>query len=555
MARSYRGVRPQRHFVYSVDDVISLFGISRNTLTNWKKSGLRCVDDAHPLLITGAELARFHRERKEQGRQPLKVGQFICRRCAIRVYPDAGTLSAAEIGRMCSLVRAQCPDCEGTVIKLFSGTILEAVFACQKANAPLRSLDEEDSPIPGDVGKHAGATRPTWTPGNERVLHLYLKFAGQFHARTVEAIMAAIRGFEAFHHGKPFDRLKSDDVSAWRDHLLKRGSPGSPEGLSRSTVRHHASHLRRFLGWLVKQDGHRRLNGSLSDYARLPKGQSAALLQPEPSAYPTPEEAAAMITAMPTGSLIERRDRAVVATAFLTGLRAATLASLRFGDIDVIDQSVRIDARHVRAKNGKSQQIFWFPVGPAFEGVVEAWLEELGHLGARAGDAAFPPNEALGSRSRLVRKSGQPIACWKSEDGIGRAFRAACEAAGLQRYTPHAARHCLAALGNRICRKEEDREAWSKNMGHSTRQVTVSHYAKLTPAEHKSAMAKMRRGDTETEDDKDLLLAYHEHRLVPGSPEFERAWRLDDERRMRHRRHPAEMAAREANSSPCHSAS
>lgn len=38
---------------------------------------------------------------------------------------------------------------------------------------------------------------------------------------------------------------------------------------------------------------------------------------------------------------------------------------------------MRVDARHVRAKNGKSQHTFWFAMDPAFETIVEAWLAEL----------------------------------------------------------------------------------------------------------------------------------------------------------------------------------
>ncbi len=526
MARSYRGIRPKQHHVYDFAQMFQLYGITRNTGTNWQKAGLRVVDDGHPLLVTGAELIRFHTERKVTGHQPLKTGQFLCRRCRTRVYPDIETVSVPELGRPERFVRGVCPDCTGTVLKLVSRTTCEAILACQNSNTPLRSLDEDDSPSPGGIGTHTEVTCITWTPDNERVLYLYLKFLGQFHEHTVDAIMATIRKFESFHKGKRFDRLKPDDVSAWRDHILKRGSPGSPMALSRSTVRHHASHMKQFLEWLVKQDGYRRLNASLGDYVKLPKGQSAALLQPQPDPYPTAQEATAMVKAMPADDRVQRRDRAIVATAFLTGLRAGSLASIRFGDIDPTEKAVRVDARFIRAKNGKSQETVWFPVGPVFEDIVTDWLKELEALGARADDALFPPNGALVSRLRLTRQLGQPIACWKTEDGIGRAFSIACEAAGVQPYTPHSARHFLVALGNEICRTEEHREAWSKNLGHSKRQITVSHYAKMTLNEHKSVMARLRLGDIETEDEKDLLLAFHEHRLVRGSQEFEMAQRI-----------------------------
>jgi integrase len=375
----------------------------------------------------------------------------------------------------------------------------------------------------------------SWTPANERILHAYLVFAGQYHQRTIEAVLASIRDFERCLAPKSFEGITPKDVSDWRDHLLRRGDPDAPGARSRSTVRHRASHVRTFLRWLVQQPGYRRLNPGLADYARLPKAASAALLQPPPRPYPSLEEALAMVAAMPRRSMRERRDRAIVAVLFLTGLRADTAASIRFGDLDPEARSVQVNARHVRSKNGKSLTVSWFPVGEAFEAILRGWIAELRQYGAEAGDALFTQDAALSGRRTLIRPDASPLKPWASSDPIRRAFKNGCRAAGLPAYTPHAARHFLKALGDELCRTEQQRDAWSKNLGHETRQITVSHYAKITDAQRKDILDRMRSGETETEEDLRLLVAYYEYRLTPGSPELERAQRLADARRARSR--------------------
>ena len=39
MSRSYGAVRPKKNLVTSVEDVLTLYDITRNTLTNWVKAG------------------------------------------------------------------------------------------------------------------------------------------------------------------------------------------------------------------------------------------------------------------------------------------------------------------------------------------------------------------------------------------------------------------------------------------------------------------------------------------------------------------------------------
>jgi len=83
-----------------------------------------------------------------------------------------------------------------------------------------------------------------------------MMFASRWSAKTTDAHLIAIRGFEVFLQGKDFGDLSLNDVDVYRRFLLDEAKKHSlAGGLSRSTITHRVSHLRSFLQWLLKQDG------------------------------------------------------------------------------------------------------------------------------------------------------------------------------------------------------------------------------------------------------------------------------------------------------------
>ncbi len=102
MNRSYKNVKPKIHRVYSVDDVLSLYGICRNTLSNWERFGLRSTGGKGPRLYRGAELKRFHDARKLRVKGELKLGEFKCLGCGAAVCPHSARHCLAALGdRLC----------------------------------------------------------------------------------------------------------------------------------------------------------------------------------------------------------------------------------------------------------------------------------------------------------------------------------------------------------------------------------------------------------------------------------------------------------------------
>lgn len=81
-----RGRRPnpklaKTHRNYSVDDAATLCGVHRNTVRQWIKNGLPCIDDQRPMLILGQHLADHIRAQRKKHKRPCAPGQIYCMRC------------------------------------------------------------------------------------------------------------------------------------------------------------------------------------------------------------------------------------------------------------------------------------------------------------------------------------------------------------------------------------------------------------------------------------------------------------------------------------------
>ncbi|MBB3542432.1 helix-turn-helix domain-containing protein [Rhizobium sp. BK399] len=99
------------HQLYSSDDVIKLYEISRNTLTNWIADGLPFID-AGSRLFRGSDLNAFHsRRRLKAAGEPLGrflVNCFGCKRSHSLLEGDV----SVSPGRTDGIFRVSkiCPD-------------------------------------------------------------------------------------------------------------------------------------------------------------------------------------------------------------------------------------------------------------------------------------------------------------------------------------------------------------------------------------------------------------------------------------------------------------
>ncbi|WP_394199956.1 tyrosine-type recombinase/integrase [Litoreibacter albidus] len=509
---------------------MGLFDVTRNTVSNWIKDGLRPSDGGVPYVFNGAEVRRFHDAKRTTGSTPLRIGQFKCFSCKERVFPDTKSVEKRVLENGGFAVRAVCFACAAIVTKRVNEIDCDKILDCANTNTSLEALDEVKDQIPAGIGNDSDLIDEVCYFNNDRILHEWRQFAGRWSVKTVSAKIAAIRRFEAFCSGKDFSKVTKKDVSQFREHLKSSAESFGEDRLSVSTVRHLVSHLKSFFEWLIVQDGFHDLDRTLPGYFELPKKFSASALSGEIRPVPTENEASQMIELAPAETIKQRRDRAMVAIAFLAALRADTITSLRVRHLDADHQIVVQDARRSRTKNGKSLRIKFFPVPPIFVEVVVAWKEELIGLGYSDDDALFPDDKHFAGT--IDRSQSPSISPMSSTHAVSSAFRSASR--GINKnFSPHSAKHFIGQLRLKICQSLEASKAWSVNMGHENEDVTQRYYENITEERVSEIFEAFHSGEGVPVEDMELMLRYHEHELVPGTPEFERAKRLVLERQNR----------------------
>ncbi|MGJ8530441.1 MAG: hypothetical protein ACSHWX_18145, partial [Maritalea sp.] len=279
-------------------------------------------DKKQPHLFRGAVVNAFHKQRRARAKIHLRPGEVKCTGCKLAVFPEVGTLSERVVREGTHMCLGICPECGAHVQKFTSQADRDYFDALRNPNTTKDSLHEEIHEDLGRIGKDE-ETHPTvvWT-ANDRLMYRWQNFAGRYDEKTVDRHLSAIRLLEETLVGKPFDQLTNHDIGLVREKLKQSLLAKNELQRSKSTVAHTASHLTAFLQWLLKQDGYKRLPRDLPDYLKLPKSVYSASLAKQAKAYPTLDEAEALLHEMPVQNLKDQRSKAIFAMAFLGALRA-----------------------------------------------------------------------------------------------------------------------------------------------------------------------------------------------------------------------------------------
>jgi integrase len=319
---------------------------------------------------------------------------------------------------------------------------------------------------------------------NERVKRkyfAYLKEAKRHSEPTVDAAAKALARFEEYNRHKDFKAFHFEQAVAFKKHLAEQKAQQSGEKLSKATLHSTLTQLKRFFQWLVWQPGYKsRFQYSDAEYFNLSdKDTRIATAQREQKA-PTLEQVKHVIATMPTGTEIERRNRALVAFTLLTGARDSAIASMKLKHVDLVAGCVNQDAREVKTKFSKTFDTFFFQVGDEISEIVAEWVTYLREEMLWGNDdPLFPATRVEYGTSRQFEVVGLDRKCWSNATPIRTIFREAFSAAGLPYFNPHSFRNTLVRLGQERCRTPEEFKSWSQNLGHENVMTTLTSYGEV----------------------------------------------------------------------------
>jgi integrase/recombinase XerD len=356
---------------------------------------------------------------------------------------------------------------------------------------------------------------PKYCAENERVKRNYAFFLEAANGKqnaTIDAALKAIDRFETSTNRKPFRKFHIEQARAFRARLIEEpGAGGKP--LSAATVTSTLKHLRNFFLWLSREPGFRsEINANDANYFTPSEQDVRVATARREKPVATLEDIKRVLARMPFRTPLEKRDRALIAFAILTGARDGALASFRLKHADLAAQIVSQDAREVKTKGRKTFTTTFFPVGPEPFAIVADYMRFLKEeLSFGPEDPLFPSTRVGHGIDRAYEVQGLSRRPWTTAAPIRSIFRAAFAAADLPYSNPHTFRNTLVRLGQRLRLTPEEWKAWSQNLGHESESTTFVGYGHVPlhrQAEIMRALATPRRAALPDDLDIDALEAF-----------------------------------------------
>ena len=349
---------------------------------------------------------------------------------------------------------------------------------------------------------------------NERIKREYFRYLREAKGRdeaTIDGVAKALARFEAATGHKDFKRFHREQAVAFKAKLAAATNARTGERLSKATMLSTLRELKAFFFWLAHLTGFKsHIAYDDAQYFNLSDKDVAVARARREKTVPTLEQVRHVLTVMPAATPLERRDRALIAFASLTGARVGALASFRLGHVDLADGFVEQDARTVQTKFAKTFRTYFMDTGGEATAMVRDWIDELARMHLWGpGDPLFPATEMGLDEAGSFAPKGLSRGGWATTSPVREIFRRAFATAGLPYFNPHSFRDMLVRHAMTLGLSPERMKAWSQNLGHSDVLTTFTSYGTV-PAHRQGELIRMDGaggGASSTPDDTALLAA------------------------------------------------
>lgn len=314
----------------------------------------------------------------------------------------------------------------------------------------------------------------------------------------------ALARFEEATGHRDFKRFHRERAVAFKRRLDTERNARTGKPLARATVHSTLSALREFFLWLAMQPGYKsKIAYADADYFNLSEKDVRIAKAVREKPVPTLQQVHRVLATMPAETDIEKRNRALIALALLTGARAAALASLKLKHIDLEQGCVHQDAREVKTKASKTFTTWFCPVGGDALQIFTDWCEHLRTVLLWGGDdPLFPKTQIRLGDQGGFQAVGLARQHWSGTGPIRTIYREAFAAARLPYFNPHCFRDALVQLGERICTTPEQFKAWSQNIGHERVLTTLTSYGKVPVARQAELIRGLGKEQIESEEER-----------------------------------------------------
>jgi integrase len=358
---------------------------------------------------------------------------------------------------------------------------------------------------------------------NERIKREYFSYLRDAKGRdeaTIDGVAKSLARFEESTRRKEFKRLHRGQAIAFKEQLAATRNARTGERLSKATMLATLRNLREFFFWLAHQPGFKsHIRYGDADYFNLSEKDMAIAKARREKLVPTLRQAEHVLAAMPADTQIQRRDRALIALAVVTGARIAALTSFRVRHINMGEGFVEQDAREVHTKFGKTFRTTFMPFSELALSFVRDWHSELiGDPTRGPDDPLFPSTEIGLDEGGSFAPTGLARRGWSTTASARDVFRRAFARAGLNYFNPHSFRDMLVQHAMGLELSPELMKALSQNLGHADVLTTFTSYGTIPAARQAELIRSLGRKTPKPLMDDRALIDALAARLRGGDP-------------------------------------
>ncbi len=348
---------------YKINDICNVFKeqkLNNKTVRKFiKKDKLEAFEYKGEFYVYGEVLKAFLKERKSSNKITLEFNESRCGKCKKIAPFFENIITKLTIGRNnCILAFGLCPHCahekSRPYKRIFENKIRE-IFRIEQddlltLNNPLTStihtqsnLTQKDNQSGSIKKDNKNKIKIKYNKNNEVIKYQFfkeLKYSGINGKRprdkkTISQYILAIHEFEVATNFKDFKQFNQDIAIEFKEHLNNKKNKKTGESISKSFYIHALSHLKEFFEWLIV----------FKEYADIRK-IDINFLQPTQNDINTAlstkfqpsyliSEILETIRNMPSNTLIEKRDKAIISLHLLTtprisASRTAKICSIKF---------------------------------------------------------------------------------------------------------------------------------------------------------------------------------------------------------------------------------
>lgn len=309
----------------------------------------------------------------------------------------------------------------------------------------------------------------------------YLKGAKGFEESSINAFAEAIDQWQIYSGNDDFRNFKKTKASEFRNWLKTRKANTKTGTLSLVTQYAYLRRIKKFFIWLSEhKDYKKKVDKHEADFLRLSRGEARIAQQGTTKQIPTFEEAKKIIESIEPKTEIDKRDRALMSFALITGARIAAIVSLRIKNFDKSKKIIHQNPGDgVKTKNSNDILTTFFPIGwDKPEQYFMEWYDYLEKKGYGPDDPIFPATENRITAEKLeYSKEYVSKEFWTGTSGARKIFEKRCLNADLSYFHPHSFRHLIVNIISETPLTEKEKKAISLNLGHANIGTTFGSYS------------------------------------------------------------------------------